>query len=175
MWLKGNLHTHSTVSDGSLKPGAVIKKYRDKGYDFVAMTDHGPDPEPYSYPDIDGITVLEGVEVSRNHHWNYIEGDEETLTIWNHPFRYDESHRDIDRCGKDLVEAVEHGDLFYNVNHDSSEVIEKAKTPAIFTDDAHSEKMMGHAWVLVNTESSEKDAIITALKKGRYTVGKKEM
>ncbi|MEM9348635.1 MAG: CehA/McbA family metallohydrolase [Pseudomonadota bacterium] len=37
---RGNIHTHSTRSDGLLAPSEVCKKYRDAGYDFVALTDH---------------------------------------------------------------------------------------------------------------------------------------
>ena len=39
-WLKGNLHTHSTQSDGDLAPDAVVNWYADRGYDFLAITDH---------------------------------------------------------------------------------------------------------------------------------------
>lgn len=37
---RGNLHTHSTVSDGALTPEQVCKLYRDAGYDFLSITDH---------------------------------------------------------------------------------------------------------------------------------------
>jgi hypothetical protein len=37
---RGNLHTHSTRSDGTLAPEAVIAAYRERGYDFLALTDH---------------------------------------------------------------------------------------------------------------------------------------
>lgn len=37
---KGNLHTHSTRSDGRREPAEVIAAYRDAGYDFLALTDH---------------------------------------------------------------------------------------------------------------------------------------
>src|SRR5450631_2255704 len=37
---RGNLHTHSTRSDGHLDPAATVGWYRDNGYDFVALTDH---------------------------------------------------------------------------------------------------------------------------------------
>lgn len=37
---RGNLHTHSTRSDGALDPAAVVAAYRDRGYDFLALTDH---------------------------------------------------------------------------------------------------------------------------------------
>lgn len=37
---RGNLHTHSTLSDGLLSPEAVCAYYRANGYDFVSLTDH---------------------------------------------------------------------------------------------------------------------------------------
>ncbi|RME65360.1 MAG: phosphotransferase [Caldilineae bacterium] len=37
---RGNLHTHSTLSDGMLTPEQVCARYRDAGYDFLALTDH---------------------------------------------------------------------------------------------------------------------------------------
>jgi hypothetical protein len=39
-WFKGNLHTHSTLSDGELSPEAVLAWYRGQGYHFLALTDH---------------------------------------------------------------------------------------------------------------------------------------
>ncbi len=37
---RGNLHTHSTRSDGVLPPEEVCRRYQDEGYDFIALTDH---------------------------------------------------------------------------------------------------------------------------------------
>ncbi len=37
---KGNLHTHSTISDGQKSPEAVCALYREAGYDFLALTEH---------------------------------------------------------------------------------------------------------------------------------------
>jgi hypothetical protein len=37
---RGNLHTHSTRSDGVLAPEEVCRRYRAEGYDFIALTDH---------------------------------------------------------------------------------------------------------------------------------------
>lgn len=39
-WLKGNLHMHTTVSDGRRTPEEALEFYRNAGYDFVALTDH---------------------------------------------------------------------------------------------------------------------------------------
>jgi hypothetical protein len=39
-WYKGNLHTHTTQSDGLFTPEQAIAWYRERGYDFLALTDH---------------------------------------------------------------------------------------------------------------------------------------
>ncbi len=37
---RGNLHTHSTLSDGRLTPEEVIDAYKNAGYDFMMLSDH---------------------------------------------------------------------------------------------------------------------------------------
>ncbi len=39
-WYKGNLHMHTTRSDGHLDPKDAVEIYRKNGYDFIALTDH---------------------------------------------------------------------------------------------------------------------------------------
>ncbi|MGR3660910.1 MAG: PHP domain-containing protein [Paracoccaceae bacterium] len=39
-FFRGNLHTHSTCSDGLLDPAEVCRRYQAEGYDFIALTDH---------------------------------------------------------------------------------------------------------------------------------------
>jgi hypothetical protein len=65
---KGNLHTHSTRSDGARHPGDVCAAYREAGYDFLALTDHFQ--EKYGFPITDtrpfrtnSFTTLLGAEV----------------------------------------------------------------------------------------------------------------
>lgn len=48
---RGNLHTHSTESDGHLTPEQVCDFYRKNGYDFLAITDHFM--EQYGFPIVD--------------------------------------------------------------------------------------------------------------------------
>ncbi|RJS92615.1 hypothetical protein CW705_02625 [Candidatus Bathyarchaeota archaeon] len=40
-WFKGNLHTHTTNSDGLLTPSQIAFLYKANGYDFLSITDHG--------------------------------------------------------------------------------------------------------------------------------------
>ncbi|MCP9623488.1 phosphotransferase [Nocardia otitidiscaviarum] len=65
---RGNLHCHSNRSDGALAPEEVCRRYREAGYDFVAVTDHFR-PE-YGFPltdtraiRTDDFTTLLGAEL----------------------------------------------------------------------------------------------------------------
>ena len=65
---RGNLHTHSTRSDGILAPEEVCRRYRAEGYDFLALTDHFIGS--YGYPIVDttpfrapGFTTILGAEL----------------------------------------------------------------------------------------------------------------
>lgn len=58
-YLKGNLHTHTTVSDGDYTIKEVLNIYKDNGYDFLAITDH----EIFCESNEDeGITLVHGIE-----------------------------------------------------------------------------------------------------------------
>ena len=37
---RGNLHTHSNLSDGALEPKAVVDAYKAAGYDFMQLSEH---------------------------------------------------------------------------------------------------------------------------------------
>lgn len=65
---RGNLHTHSNLSDGALSPAETAQVYRDAGYDFVAITDHFRAEYGFPMTDTrelrsDGFTTLIGAEL----------------------------------------------------------------------------------------------------------------
>jgi hypothetical protein len=67
-FFKGNLHTHSTRSDGALEPEAVVAAYRKRGYDFLALTDHFLAPFDFPITDTrayraENFTTLLGAEL----------------------------------------------------------------------------------------------------------------
>ena len=39
-WYKGNIHTHTTESDGDDSPENVVRWFRRHGYDFLVLSDH---------------------------------------------------------------------------------------------------------------------------------------
>lgn len=65
---RGNLHTHSTNSDGVLPPEEVCRRYRAEGYDFLALTDHFVGLWGYPITDTtgyrtEGFTTILGAEL----------------------------------------------------------------------------------------------------------------
>ncbi len=59
-WYKGNLHTHTTMSDGTYSPQKTTQLYRESGYDFLALTDHWVPSETGMTED--GLLLLSGCE-----------------------------------------------------------------------------------------------------------------
>ena len=39
-WFKGNIHTHTSESDGDADPRTVVRWYRQHNYDFLVLSDH---------------------------------------------------------------------------------------------------------------------------------------
>jgi len=67
-FFKGNLHTHSNLSDGMLPADEVCRRYRERGYDFICLSDHFL--PKYDFPVTDtrpfrteGFTTLLGAEM----------------------------------------------------------------------------------------------------------------
>ena len=62
-WWKGNLHVHSTRSDGGKTPAELAALYAGAGYDFIALTDHWEAGTPSDLPHPSPLLVLDGVEL----------------------------------------------------------------------------------------------------------------
>lgn len=62
-WFKGNLHTHTTLSDGIMDPIECIELYRENGYDFIAITDHR---KLYKGEAFNDFLILSGIEFDQN-------------------------------------------------------------------------------------------------------------
>ncbi len=59
--LKGGLHIHTTLSDGHKTPEEVAEWYRNRGFDFIFITDHNKVSD-FSYLCSDDFLVLNGGE-----------------------------------------------------------------------------------------------------------------
>ena len=62
-WFRGNLHAHTLNSDGQMSVEQLVARYRETGYDFLSITDHGrlTDTRGLSTPD---FLLIPGEEVS---------------------------------------------------------------------------------------------------------------
>lgn len=61
---KVNLHMHTTLSDGLLSPADAVKRYWERGYDALAITDHWSFGNAAEY---NGMTILTGGEYNTLH------------------------------------------------------------------------------------------------------------
>jgi len=61
-WLSGDLHMHSTASDGQYDTYVLAKKAKKVGLDFIAITDHNNFSENFYLPNIEQLTIIMGVE-----------------------------------------------------------------------------------------------------------------
>ena len=178
--LKGNLHAHTTFSDGRRPVAEVIERYRDMGYGFLAITDHEDrvgDDYWFNIPAGGGdLVVLAGIELDYqplSQHVGKVTGDRETLYVLNHPARYGLSVRQILSRIEEITEAglpihaVEITDTgAYQAHHD----VERIRLPKIATDDSHLDDEFGRAWVEVEASRSP-DAILRAIKAGDFQLG----
>jgi len=181
--LKGNLHTHTTFSDGRRPIDEVIARYRELGYDFLAITDHD-DHENWVEPGYQqalarlspSLLLFRGIELGFEafpQHVGKVMGETETLWVLNHPARYKLSVRDtLDRIGiirefgwpLDAIEVTDTG--LYRPVYDT-EAIPLVK---IATDDAHRPPHFGRAWIEVDAPR-DRDAIIRAIRAGDVRMG----
>jgi len=65
---RGNIHTHSTLSDGRLSPEEVVGAYEAAGYDFMVLSDHFVDRFNWPIADTtamrsENFTTLIGAEL----------------------------------------------------------------------------------------------------------------
>ena len=176
--LRGNLHAHTTFSDGVRSPQALVEEYESRGYDFLAITDH-EDHENWVEPvyhDALGrlrtdLVLFRGIEMNFDpiaQHVGKVIGDTETLWVLNHPARYRLSVVEtvervtmIQAAGWPLtaIEVTETG--FYRPAYDTDAI----PLVKIATDDAHRPPHFGRAWIEVDAPR-DRDAIIRAIRAG---------
>lgn len=176
--LRGNLHSHTTRSDGVLTPKEVARAYRELGYDFLAFTDHrcfiGPAGEQDYWarlPDsTSDLVILRGVEeepaaIQGRHMGRILTPGGEELRILNHPSEYgltvDEVIEAVEAVGAHAVEVTCHGRYFERYDTPAIQV------PKIATDDAHHPYEIGVAWIEVDARR-DPEAIVRAIKNGDF-------
>lgn len=63
-WLKGDLHMHTTYSDGAFHVEEVMNNVKKIGLDFISMTDHNSFAQNTAYIPREDLVIIPGVEYS---------------------------------------------------------------------------------------------------------------
>ncbi|MBO6777904.1 MAG: CehA/McbA family metallohydrolase, partial [Marinibacterium sp.] len=116
-FFKGNLHCHSTRSDGHMSPARVCAFYRDAGYDFVCVSDHFIDTYNFPVTDTsdfrtDDFTTLCGAEIHS--------GQTEAGDIWHIlavGLPLDFAHTDPEESGPALAQRALDAGAFVALPH----------------------------------------------------------
>jgi len=179
MHLKGQLHIHTTCSDGKLTLQQAADLYASMGFDFIAFTDHDHLLKSRYRKAIGEIKtdllVFIGIELTVSTklgyiHVNRIEGDHEVLHTFNHPGDYDFTIKQTIQCIDDVardiqIDAVEitHNG-FYTPEYD----IEDIAYPKVASDDSHTRLGCGRAWIELDC-ARNRDSILRAIKEGNHS------
>ncbi|GIV16729.1 MAG: phosphotransferase [Armatimonadota bacterium] len=195
LWLRGNLHAHTTLSDGELSPDDTIDAFIRRGYDFVALTDHDAiaNPNEVHFPQ---ILIFPGVEHSAQQHILRVNVastlphdlsyqsvidltlQEGGLVILNHP-NWGEN---LDHWRDSQLLHLEryHGIEIYNNVIEYLEgspyaldrwdrlLSEGKQVWGYANEDTHRAFQIGSAWNAVNVRERSKEAVLEALKEGRF-------
>ncbi len=121
-WLRGDLHSHSTYSDGDSPPADVVAEAERLGLDFFALTDHdgSMSGEPLHWSDpgyaSDELVLLYGME------WTTAFGH---ANVWAAaPFDYAPlwaAHTSRDAAA--AAQAAHDGGALFSINHPQEFVV----------------------------------------------------
>ncbi len=107
-WLRGELHVHTTHSDGADAPWQVADAIADLGLDFVALTDHNTATAAQAFPVRPDVFAIQGME------WTTLEGHCNLLGS-DRPLR-DFRVQSAEEALRGIEEARAHG-AFVSVSH----------------------------------------------------------
>lgn len=187
--LAGQLHTHTTNSDGSYSPAVVAKKFKDAGYDFWTITDHNkitPNPNVNdliwlcnSYEDTrstyhanvyNATRVYENNDVNAliNYYVHYGNG----IIMFNHP---DWTKLPIsDGQLRAIIKGLSFCEVFNLAGTTSTDrgydilISNGHLIWAVATDDYHKDTDLKKGWVVTYSESNRADDIMHALLSGSF-------
>ena len=195
-WHRGNLHTHSTESDGTRDVDRVLADYQAQGYDFLAVSDHDVIVDVDEYRDQTKMTLLPAVEVGGGPHVLHIgarspirePGDRQAvleaitaddgLAVLAHPNWSWEFNHWSDQQLDELTNY--HGiEIFNGLAEESiggadatdrwDRLLSEGKRVWGFAnDDSHWSWNSGKAWNEVQATAATPEAILASLKQGRF-------
>ncbi len=196
-WWKGNLHAHTTKSDGKETPKEAQRRYQEAGYDFLALTDHWHLSRRGREKN---MVLLSGIELDtmRNGCWHIVGvgmnkmpdaergmraqelvdavRDAGGLAILAHPAWSLEQPQDIAELeglsGVEIYNSV--SGYPYSARADSSHLLDLAfkygmRVPFVAADDTHFyQDELFKSYVYVQAEECSAEAILEGIREGRF-------
>ena len=195
--LRGNLHSHSTRSDGTRTPQCVIDDYASRGYHFLMLSDHNCLAD-YKGLDPRGMILIPGNEVTSKIHTLHLNAkslvktsdDPQNVindvrkdggyTIMNHP-NWQETFNHIPQAvleacdgylGLEVLNGVVKRLYGNELATDRWDMLLSAgrKVLGFGNDDAHHDDDSGLAWNIVWTDDRSPEGVIRALTSGSFYV-----
>jgi hypothetical protein len=198
VWLRGNLHTHTTRSDGMLSPQQAVDAYAGRGYDFLALSDHDIVTDG-SGLDRRGMVLLPAREVSAAFGHLLLVGPGCDIAFRAHAGQQ-EMIDQVRAVGG--ITVLCHPNWGRNFNHYAIEkmrmltgcsgveifngsVVDEAGNAAALDkwamlledqrplfgfahDDMHRPECVGRAWIMAQATERSPEAILAALRSGRF-------
>lgn len=195
-WLRGNLHTHTTESDGNLSPQATVDAYAALGYDFLMISDHDR-VTPVAHLDPKGMTLLQGNEITANGpHMLHVSATKRVeplrdrqaaidsiiaaggLVIMNHP-NWESHFNHCDQRTLDMLRGYAGIEIYNGITlraegsplaTDRWDMLlsQDRRVWGFADDDNHDDVDRGVCWNVVQSASREAAAIVEALRLGRF-------
>jgi hypothetical protein len=191
-YYRGNVHTHTTNSDGELSPMDAVNKYKNLGYDFCAITDHNKIIDTRPFENSGDFFVIGGEEYTAYYHVNALDlktlivpsdgyGDginaiakAGAIPILNHPtwppvvplsFVLQQSKLNLMEIYNYRVQEQEGFDnqFFWD------QVLSAGKRVwGVAGDDAHYVSEYGRGWIMVYAYKKDRDLILSAIRRGQF-------
>ena len=151
---RGNLHTHSTNSDGIFKAEEVCRHYREAGYDFISISEHFIDR--FNYPitntsayQTDNFTTLIAAEL---HQGKIMVGDPWHILAVGIPFDF--ARPEQQETGPEIAQRAADAGAFIGIVHPSwyglttedAKTISSAHAVEIYNHGSSVEVERGEGW-----------------------------
>jgi hypothetical protein len=190
-WYKGQLHSHSILSDGTMSPDDVVARYAELGYDFVALTDHkiiaqakgsilvigsdngkgSAESSPIPHITALNISTVPQEDLGFEQRYAYIL-DQGGFAMLNHP-----ASSGV-RIGNELLDTLPNYTALELLSYENSsytiaqwdDLLTKGKIIwGATTDDSHEIQNMGLKWVVVRMNGElTTDNVLNALRHGSF-------
>jgi hypothetical protein len=115
-WFKGNLHCHSTNSDGKHTPSEVVEKYKGRGYNFLAFTDHNIYTNNSEF-NCENFIIIPGVELNvekvdpadKTERIYHVLGISRGTNIFNHGYKFEYHPWESLQTAQNLIQNLNAG------------------------------------------------------------------